>query len=48
MAQSIIALIRCSDLPQEKLFVMEGHEEGIFSFGVSLEEAFDVLEQNLG
>lgn len=43
MAYSIINLIQTTDLPQTKLFVMEGHEEGIFVFGESLEEAFQKL-----
>lgn len=43
MAYSIIDLIRTTDLPERKLFVMEGHEEGVFVFGSSLGEAFEVI-----
>lgn len=43
MADSIKELIWNSDLPQRRIFVMEGHKEGIFSFGKNLKEAFDVL-----
>jgi len=45
MAYSIINLLKTTDLPQSKLFVMEGHEEGIFVFGENLGEAFNVLEE---
>ena len=44
MAASIIQLMRETRLKEQKIFVMEGHEEGIFTFGHSLEEAFDVLK----
>lgn len=43
MAASIIQLMRETRLKEQKIFVMEGHEEGIFTFGHSLEEAFEVL-----
>ncbi len=43
MAYSIIDLLRHSDLKKEQFFVMEGHEEGIFVFGKTLEEAEEVL-----
>jgi len=43
MAYSIIDLLQTTDLPQSKLFVMEGHEEGIFVFGKNLSDAFHVL-----
>ncbi len=43
MVASIIELMRETDLPERKVFVMEGHEEGIFTFGHSLAEAFEVL-----
>ena len=42
MAYSIIDLIRTTDLPERKLFVMEGHEEGVFAFGRDLSEAMEV------
>ena len=44
MVAGIVHLLETTDLPQRKLFVMEGHEEGIFAFGEDLEEAFGVLE----
>ncbi|WP_367388338.1 class II aldolase/adducin family protein [Lewinella sp. LCG006] len=44
MVDGIVHLLETTDLPERKLFVMEGHEEGIFAFGKNLEEAFGVLE----
>lgn len=38
MAYSIIQLLQTTDLLQQKVFVMEGHREGIFAFGESLLE----------
>lgn len=43
MAYSIIKLLKNSNLRQEKVFVMEGHPEGIFVFGESLQECNDLL-----
>ncbi|MCO6479946.1 MAG: class II aldolase/adducin family protein [Phaeodactylibacter sp.] len=43
MVDSIIQLMRETRLEEQKIFVMEGHREGIFTFGRSLKEAFDVL-----
>ena len=43
MAASIVHLIQETRLKEQKIFVMEGHEEGIFTFGHSLAEAFKVL-----
>lgn len=43
MAASIIRLLRETDLKARKIFVMEGHKEGIFAFGASLAEAFATL-----
>lgn len=45
MVDSIIELLETTKLPDSKLFVMEGHEEGIFAFGQHLAEAFGVLQQ---
>ena len=39
MAWSIVDLLRHTDLKDGKLFVMEGHEEGVFTFGENLDEA---------
>ncbi len=36
MAYSIITLLQNTDLRRRKMFVMEGHPEGIFAFGESL------------
>ena len=43
MAYSIIDLLKNTDLIEQKIFVMEGHREGIFSFGKNLNEAMEVL-----
>lgn len=43
MAYSIVRLLRETDLPERKIFVMEGHREGIFTFGRDLEEAGRIL-----
>ncbi len=43
MACSIIDLLRHTDLKEQKIFVMEGHEEGVFVFGEELEQAEEVL-----
>ena len=43
MAFSIIDLLKKTELPTLKIFVMEGHEEGIFAFGKTLEEASRVI-----
>ncbi len=43
MARSIISLMRDTNLMNMKIFVMEGHEEGIFTFGADLDEAGKVL-----
>lgn len=47
MVASIAHLLKTTDLPEQKIFVMEGHEEGVFVFGSSLEEAFKVLLSKL-
>lgn len=39
MAAEIVRLLRETDLRRTKIFVTAGHEEGIFAFGASLEEA---------
>jgi len=46
MARSIVHLIRTTDLAERRIFVMEGHREGVFSFGATLAEAFEVLMQD--
>lgn len=47
MAYSIIELLQKTDLRKQKIFVMEGHPEGIFVFGESLKEAADILLQQI-
>jgi ribulose-5-phosphate 4-epimerase/fuculose-1-phosphate aldolase len=43
MAYAIQDLIKNTTLPQQKIFIMEGHEEGIFAFGGDLQEATNVI-----
>lgn len=43
MAFSIIELLQKTNLREQKIFVMEGHREGVFAFGTSLEEAATVV-----
>jgi len=43
MAFQIIHLLNTTDLKDKKIFVMAGHEEGIFTFGKSLDEAGEIL-----
>lgn len=47
MAYSIMQLLRETDLPQQRIFVMEGHPEGIFSFGATLNNAGEILIKHL-
>lgn len=44
MVESIKELLRTTDLRQSKVFVMQGHEEGVFTFGESLEGAYQTLQ----
>ncbi|HMQ48138.1 MAG TPA: class II aldolase/adducin family protein [Saprospiraceae bacterium] len=43
MAASILHLLRSTDLLEKRIFVMEGHREGLFTFGKDLDEAGEVL-----
>lgn len=43
MATSIIDLLKHTDATSKRIFVMEGHEEGLFTFGESLEAAAEVM-----
>lgn len=43
MAYSILDLLESTNLRQTKFFVMEGHPEGLFSFGTTVEEAGQIL-----
>lgn len=47
MAWSIIDLLKETALPNLRIFVMEGHEEGIFAFGETLEAAAAVIFNHL-
>ena len=43
MAYEMMRLYRESDLPERKLMVMGGHDEGIIAFGKDLKEAGDII-----
>lgn len=43
MAFSIIDLLKNTNLAEVKIFVMEGHEEGVFAFGKDLAKAGKVI-----
>ena len=43
MALEMERLLRETDLPQQKILVMAGHEEGIITFGKDLADAYAVL-----
>lgn len=43
MVKSIRQLLHRTDLRRQRIFVMEGHEEGVFTFGDSLGAAHEVL-----
>jgi ribulose-5-phosphate 4-epimerase/fuculose-1-phosphate aldolase len=43
MANSIVNLLKDSDLRQQKIFVMRSHPEGIFAFGENLQQAATLL-----
>lgn len=43
MAKEVSRLYRTTNLPECAAFAMEGHEEGIFTFGATLDEANDIL-----
>lgn len=44
MAYSIIDLLQNTDLPDKKIFVMEGHREGVFVFGEDMDDALDTIK----
>lgn len=43
MVESIRSLLKETDLRHSRIFVMQGHEEGVFTFGKTLESATQVL-----
>ncbi len=43
MAREIVRILRETDVMRIRILVMEGHEEGIVSFGKDLDEAAEVL-----
>ena len=47
MAREVLRLYQETDLPKVAAFAMKGHEEGIFTFGKDLDEAFSVLSSIL-
>src|ERR1035437_7423767 len=47
MAREVQRLFKDTDLAEQKIFVMAGHEEGIISFGKNLEEAGSILMETL-
>lgn len=47
MAEEIKRLAKESDLPQSQILVMAGHEDGIITFGSTLDQAFQVLQKNM-
>lgn len=47
MVESIRRLLHKTDLKKQKIFVMEGHREGIFTFGNDLADALQVLKAHL-
>lgn len=47
MVACIRQLLHKTDLKKRRIFVMEGHEEGIFTFGEDLDEALSVLKEYL-
>jgi len=46
MARAMIDLFETGNLDQYKILVMAGHEEGVFTFGDSLEDAMQTLMQH--
>jgi ribulose-5-phosphate 4-epimerase/fuculose-1-phosphate aldolase len=47
MAREILRLFEESNLAEEKIFAMGGHEEGIVSFGKDLDEAGEKIFEML-
>ena len=45
MAYSIIDLLNNSNLKEQRIFVMAGHEEGIFVFGENMDDALNSILQ---
>ena len=43
MAAEVARLYATTDLAQRRIFSMGGHEDGIFTFGASAEDAGDLL-----
>jgi len=43
MAKEIFRLFQETNVKEEKIIIMGGHEEGIITFGLSLEEAGNLL-----
>jgi L-ribulose-5-phosphate 4-epimerase len=47
MAKEILRLFKESNLAEEKIFAMGGHEDGVISFGKDLEEAGEIIFDKL-
>lgn len=47
MANEITRLFNETEVKTQKIIVMAGHEEGILSFGTSLEEAGEIIENHI-
>jgi L-ribulose-5-phosphate 4-epimerase len=47
MAREILRLFKESNLAEEKIFAMGGHEDGVVSFGKDLEEAGEIIFDKL-
>lgn len=48
MANEILQLFKTTDVLRSRFFAMAGHEEGLFSFGDSLDEAGNILLKEVG
>jgi L-ribulose-5-phosphate 4-epimerase len=44
MAAEVLRLSRETDLAEQKIFVMGGHDDGILTFGSDLKEAYQILD----
>lgn len=44
MADEVFRLMHSSDLPEKKIMLTEGHADGVFIFGESVQEAFDICK----
>ena len=47
MAREVQRLFTSTDVRQERIFVMGGHEDGIVAFGSTLDAAFDLIQRTM-